>query len=38
MPRYFFNFKDGSTFLDEDGIELAGLQRLGPKLWSPPAR
>jgi hypothetical protein len=26
MPRYFFNFKDGSTFLDEDGIELAGLQ------------
>ena len=25
MPRYFFNFKDGELLLDQDGVELAGL-------------
>jgi hypothetical protein len=24
MPRYFFHLKDGSTHIDEDGVELAG--------------
>jgi hypothetical protein len=25
MPRFFYNFKDGQTFLDREGIELPGL-------------
>jgi hypothetical protein len=24
MPRYFFHLKDGTTRMDEEGIELAG--------------
>ena len=24
MPRYFFHLKDGTTRMDEEGVELAG--------------
>ena len=24
MPRYFFHLKDGSTHMDNDGVELSG--------------
>jgi hypothetical protein len=27
MPRYYFNFKDGKTSLDQEGVELSGLSQ-----------
>jgi hypothetical protein len=28
MARYFFNFKDGRTHLDDEGLELSGLDEV----------
>jgi hypothetical protein len=26
VPRYFFNFKDGKEILDNEGVELSGIE------------
>jgi hypothetical protein len=28
MPRYFFHVKDGATTLDDEGVEIASIERL----------
>ena len=33
MPRYFFDVHDGAYFLDDEGVELPGVDEARKQVW-----